>query len=273
MPRSVIGRMMGSADAASGWDLLAPADILARPAGDLRPAVAEHVVAMAETICAIGLLHPVVVDRERRLLAGRHRVEAFRVLGLPPAHRRAAVLHLAGLDPALSDDELPARGGELLARLDALDLDRFRRLHPDGRVPVRIRSDLDAGQQPDAARQAEIAENDVRRDFTRPEILALTQQLRAAGYDDRPGRPKAGTKALVPTLVGIVGKSRRTIMRVLAEARSESDTGPVVAADPDLSRRRALRRSLGRHLDGEPDEELRRLLIAARQRVDVLLGA
>ena len=276
MPRSrVIGRMMGSANAASGWDLLTADDIRQRPGGDLRPAVAEHVLAMAETICAIGLLHPVVVDRERRLLAGLHRVAAFRLLGLPSTEARIAhVLDLAGLEPDQAPDALPPRGQDLVARVQALDLDRFRQLHPEGRIPTRIRSDLDAETQPDAARQAEVAENDVRRDFTRQEIQAYARQLRAAGYDDRPGRPKTGTRALVPALVGIVGKSRRTIMRILAEERAGEEGAP--AASPADRQRRswtALRRAVERARELEPDAELDAALAQVADLLDQRLAA
>ncbi|MDA3960443.1 MAG: hypothetical protein PF961_06610 [Planctomycetota bacterium] len=249
--RSVIGRMIGSANASSGWDMMAPADILARPAGDLRPPVAEHVVTMAETIAAIGLLHPVVVDCQRRLLAGRHRVEAFRLLAITsPDERRSLVLEQAGLDPAATS--LSPRISDLVERSNALDLEAFRAHHPDALVPVRIRTDLDAEADPAAAQKAEIAENDVRRDFTRPEILAYTDLLRAAGYDDTPGRPKAGTKALIPALVGIVGKSRRTILRVLAEQRAETPK----PADPAELARTELRAALSRFQRRCPSEAL-----------------
>lgn len=264
MRRSAIGRMMGSADAASGWDLLSPEAILERPAGDLRPVMAEHVLAMAETICAVGLLHPVVVDRERRLLAGRHRVEAFRLLALDDESQRiACALAHAGLEPAAAQGG-PQRAKDLVARTRALEVEGFRRHHPEAKVPVRIRSDLDATSMPDAARQAEVAENDVRRDFTRPEILAFTRQLRAAGYDDTPGRPKAGTKALVPALVGIVGKSRRTIMRILAEERA---AGTTPKAPERTDPWRPLRRAVARGLAQKPDPEL----ATALQRVATLL--
>lgn len=237
MARSAISRMLASADAASGWALLDPDAIPGRPAGDLRPPVPEHVVTMAETIATVGLLHPVVLDAHKRLLAGRHRIEAFRLLRIPdPEQRVAALADLAGVSGAL-----PPRLQPLAERVRALDLAAFARHHPQGTIPARIRSDLDAERDPESARKAEVAENDIRRDFTRDEILAYAAQLRAAGFDDQPGRPRKGTRALVPALVGIVGKSRRTVLRILAEqceTGSGEDAGPTRAAAIAALRRR-----------------------------------
>lgn len=239
--RNAIGRMMGCADASAGWDQIPPDAILARPAGDLRPPIPEHVISMAETIAAIGLLHPVVVDAERRLLAGRHRVEAFRLLAITDADARVrALCSLAG-HPDVDPDRVGAGLRDVCDRCRSLDIDGFARFHPDGAVPVRIRADLDAERDPDAAHKAEIAENDVRRDFTRAQILTYTEHLRAAGYHDTPGRPKAGDKALIPTLVGIVGKSRRTILRILAEERAPSA--------PPVDERARARADLNRAID------------------------
>src|SRR4051812_28973447 len=48
--------------------------------GDLRP--------LADSIRAVGLLHPVVIDRHNRLVAGRRRLEAANLAGLTsvPVH-------------------------------------------------------------------------------------------------------------------------------------------------------------------------------------------
>jgi hypothetical protein len=46
-----------------------------------RRALGDHLRALAESIEGIGLLHPVVVTPQGRLVAGRRRLEAVRLLG------------------------------------------------------------------------------------------------------------------------------------------------------------------------------------------------
>ena len=51
-----------------------------RPATDTRPVDEEHVQAIAESVRAMGLIQPIYLDREFRLIAGAHRLSAFRLL-------------------------------------------------------------------------------------------------------------------------------------------------------------------------------------------------
>jgi ParB family transcriptional regulator, chromosome partitioning protein len=79
-------------------------------------------------------------------------------------------------------------------------------------VPVRI-LDFDA----DIALRVEIAENDIRRDYTSKEVKILAQRLKAAGYINSNGCPAVGEKALSPALQVILGKSIQTIQRYSKE--------------------------------------------------------
>jgi len=138
----------------------------------------KHVVSLADSIAAIGLIHPPAVDRGDRLLAG--------------AHRFAALLWLQ--DHAL---------------------DRFLELFPDG-VPV-WRMDLNAESDMDLALAVEISENEQRRDYQPAEILKLAERLKAAGYHyaAEGGRPRSEDRPLMPALEIIVGKSVRQLRRIL----------------------------------------------------------
>jgi hypothetical protein len=54
--------------------------IKARPDGDTRHINGDHVLALADSMEALGLLEPLVVDNAGHLLAGGHRLEAVRLL-------------------------------------------------------------------------------------------------------------------------------------------------------------------------------------------------
>ena len=155
-------------------------DIKDRHGGDTRPLNDDHVQALAESIAAVGLIEPLVVDLQGHLLAG--------------GHRRAAIKYL-----------------------QANDSRAYQEQFPKGRIPVR-RLEFDAEKEPDRALGIEVTENERRRDYTATEVKQLAERLRAAGYVDRRGRPKAGELRLKPALEVIIGKSARTIQRLLYES-------------------------------------------------------
>ena len=138
----------------------------------------KHVLSLAESIAAIGLIHPPAVDRMDRLLAGAHRLAA-------------------------------------LGWLQENQLKRFLELFPDG-VPV-WRMDLNADSDVDLALAVEISENERRRDYLPAEIMKLAERLKAAGfhYAAEGGRPRSDDRPLMPALEIIVGKSVRQLRRIL----------------------------------------------------------
>ena len=169
---------------AAGSESSLPLEQIAdRPGSDTRPLNSKHVEALAESIAVLGLIEPLAVDKEGRLLAG--------------GHRKAAIALLQSTKP------------------DAF-ADRF----PGGKIPVRMMP-FDAEQQPDLALQIEIAENEQRRDYTTAEVKAIAGRLREAGYVDLKGRPKQGERPLLPALTVIIGKSRRQLNYILAETTSK----------------------------------------------------
>lgn len=177
-----------------------------RPHNDTRTPDPAAVLALAESISSLGLLEPIVVDNRGSLVAGRTRLEALRLLLPDTAEGREAMFGLLLQAAGRKPDE------QASARVRALTI------HPslrEGRVPVRV-LDFDASQDREQALSAEIAENEHRRDYTRKEIEQLASRLRSAGFVDRPGRPRKGEKALKPALGAILGKSRRTIERLLS---------------------------------------------------------
>lgn len=150
---------------------------------DTRPLRPEHVSDLAESIAALGLIEPLVVDTKGVLLAG--------------AHRLASIQALKESDP-----------------------DIFAKQFPDGLIQVHMLP-FDADKEPERALQVELAENEKRVNYTRDQIERLADRLRSLNYREIRGRPKEGEKALGPALAVAIGVSTRYVRRVLSEQRQE----------------------------------------------------
>ena len=204
---------------------------------DTRPARAEHVLALAESIAAVGLLQPPAVDKAHRLIAGLNRLTACRLLAAGAADRGAIMDTLDGA--AKMDVE------DTAARLKALpacaDLPEPLK---HGKVPVNVMTALDAARDPDAALAAEVAENTARKQYTHAEVAALVDRLRRAGYKETTGRPRKGEKALRPALGLVLGISPDTARRYLG---TRKDRQVPTFSEPELNlslRANRLRRAL-----------------------------
>lgn len=170
---------------------------------DTRPLNAKHVEVLAESIAVLGLIEPLVIDNQGRLVAGGHRL--------------AAINHLK-----------------------ETRRDKYQEKFPSELIPIR-RLPFNADDDPELALQIEVAENEQRRDYTSTEVKAIAARLRDSGYADVKGRPKKGQKALMPALSVVVGKHLRTIQRYLSdeepeEKATEKSTTRVVLLKQALSR-------------------------------------
>jgi len=206
------------------------AAIQPRPGGDSRPLNASHVLNLAESIAAVGLVEPPTVDLEGCLLAGAHRVAALRMLA--QADREASMemwLALAGFDK-----------GRLTVG-QQLDVERLKQLPllESDEVPVMILP-FSAAEDPAHALAVETSENTQRKSYSKDEIKILVQRLREAGFVEREGRPRAGEKALRPALSVVIGKSANTIRRWLGVL----DDGQKTCPNGQVSKRQQLERKL-----------------------------
>lgn len=121
---------------------------------DTRPLNPKHVESLAESIAVLGLIEPLVIDNQFRLLAGGHRLAAIRLL-------------------------------------KEQQVDKYLYQFPDNRIPIRMLP-FDAESDPDLALQVEIAENEQRRDYTPNEVKVIADRLRTAGFIDVKEAPKKG---------------------------------------------------------------------------------
>jgi len=154
-------------------------DIRDRANPDSRTIDSAHVVELADSIAAIGLISPIAVDKNGCLLAG--------------LHRRAA-----------------------LALIRSSNTDAWQRHFLESRVDVKV-FDFDSAAEPSKALDIEVEENQQRKDYTPEEVRELAERLKGAGYKDYPGRPPKGVKTLTKALTELTGKSTRTVKGHLAE--------------------------------------------------------
>jgi len=68
---------------ASGNNAVMPLEAIKPRDADTRPLNPAHVEALAESIAALGLIDPLAVDKQGRLLAGGHRLAAILQLRRP----------------------------------------------------------------------------------------------------------------------------------------------------------------------------------------------
>ncbi|HPF59948.1 MAG TPA: ParB N-terminal domain-containing protein [Candidatus Competibacteraceae bacterium] len=190
--------------------------VRSRPEGDSRSLKPGHVLNLAESIAALGLVEPPTVDCAGHLLAGAHRIAALKLLALSNIEARVEQwLELC----QLSKSRLTAK--------QQLEVERLKTLSSleTEEVPVMILP-FNAAEDPARALAIETSENTQRRPYSKDEILTLVQRLRAAGFVEREGRPRAGEKALRPALSVVLGKSGNTVRRWLGVLEDAPKTCP-----------------------------------------------
>lgn len=182
MPKSPFAGVKTSAEraslnrAASSLTATLPLEKILPRTENTRPINQAHVEQLAESIAVLGLIQPIAVDINGRLLAGGHRLAAI----------------------------------EFLKKTDKETYNK----HFNKGIPTRT-YEFDAVEDEAHALAIEATENEKRRDYTPSEVRELADRLEAAGYHRAKGRAKRGQKSVGPTLAMIVGKSQRTIERYL----------------------------------------------------------
>lgn len=175
-----------------------------RPGAPTRKLKAEHVVELAMSMSAVGLVEPIAIDRANHLIAGGHRLAAARLLDLDPEEREAFLKKVCG-------------------RVGDATLIRAREIAGTGefdpcKIPVRI-FDFDAREDPQRALEAEITENTKRVDYTTKEMYSILELLIEQGYvrNKEPGRPKRGSVGAIRMLSTIVGRTPKHLTRLMNE--------------------------------------------------------
>lgn len=205
----------------TGAFLLALGNIAHRKGVSSRQLRAAHVLNLADSIAALGLLEPLVVDTRGYILAGSHRLAALEVLAVPQVmERRRYFMRACGL-PDDAQPKLEIR--DLADKAAMLDHAAFRRRYAEGKVPVHV-IEIPASEATSLPLAIEAAENAIRRQYTAEEVQALAARLKKAGYTSRNGRPKKGEKTIVTALESIIGRSPAQVRRLLRA--NEKKNGP-----------------------------------------------
>ena len=170
-------------------ELLSLKQIAPRVDGDTRPLNQQHVSDLAESIEILGLISPLTIDQEGKLLAG--------------GHRRAALDLIAEQSP-----------------------ERFAEHFSEG-IPV-YRLDLRSEEAPIEALQVEIEENTQRRNYTADEIRQAAKRLEAEGFEKLKGRPREGQRSLKQALQRIFKLSDRRIQAILNDQPDQANSPPLI---------------------------------------------
>lgn len=207
-------------------------DAVTNRSADTRPVNWEHVVSVAESVAALGLLQPPAVDREHRLVAGLHRLTACRMLASDAQARVALV-----------EEE----SAELVERVKALPaLEELPEPLLSGNIPVRVLTDLDSTKDIDRAVAAEAAENTARRQYTAKEVESIKARLIDLGYTEVRGRPRAGQKALKPALSLVLGLGMKQTARLMGADGKGGHMSTFSSKDLEISAAKSLKKAVSK---------------------------
>lgn len=218
------------------------AEILPRLGTPTRGIDPQHVVKLAASIQALGLIEPIAVDANGNLLAGAHRLAACRVLGAGEGERVAVLLEaVRDLSPGAPAIDAAKAWTELLYDLDSGPGE----LDPS-QIPVRVFA-LSSGVESERSLAIEAAENEQRKDYTRKEVRALFERLVEAGYHSGRGRPKKGAKPALPAVATVIGKSYSHTKDIIRNQGKKAGTSQYSESYDRKRMRQAIVRYLDRH--------------------------
>jgi hypothetical protein len=184
------------------------ADIQLRPNGNRRPLDLKEMLDRAESIDAVGLIEPIVVDKETRLIAGLHRYESFRILNLESHEEKLAHLEHLAMEVGMKVNQ------EMKDKLKSIGKN-FKKYHSNGVIPTYIRKDLDWSKNKKSCESVEGAENHQRHNKTDlSPVFKTIENLKGRGYEVvGRGKPKKGQKSLSQGLVQAYGCTDRQALR------------------------------------------------------------
>lgn len=170
-----------------------------------------HVIQLAESIANVGLIEPIVIDNQNRLLAGGHRLKACQLLDIKQRKKIEEEL----MHSVLKSKNKEEKENEILSVIKRLP--RKSKLNLE-EIPVRV-YDFDSKKDQNQALEIETSENTQRKDYTPKEVRNLYSRLLEVGYEDVSGRPKKGQKPVKPALALLMGTSIRTVQRRLEKPK------------------------------------------------------
>ncbi len=190
-----------------------------------RPTIKAKVAAMARSIEAVDLLHPIGLSKDKRLIYGRHRIEAFKLLGrdcIP------AMIHdLGELQAELAEIDENLLRNELTAIQEAKALKRrkeiYLELHPEtghGRKASKPPKGDKEGNLPsfgeDTARKTGKSRTTVQR------AVKLAKDITDAAAIQLDGTKVADNKAELKRLSALNEDDQITVATAIRKKRAQS---------------------------------------------------
>lgn len=205
---------------------------------DLRvPSLPFVVGELAPSILACGQIETIAVDQNFALIAGGNRRFAFQLCAVEPKNR------VEWLVRKLEAGEVSCPSKQIDHWINLAQLLEHREMDVLVRV-FQITDDVDLRIA------IEIAENDVRRDFSYDEVIGVKEALERRGYSfgGKGGRSMSGTVSGMTLMSTALRKSQRHLRRIINQGQ---------AAKPEVSREERLLKVLKIFLREEQNERLR----------------
>jgi ParB family chromosome partitioning protein len=227
-----------------------PEKIKSRAHGNTRDLDLLHVIDLAESIEALGILQPIAIDKDEHLVAGEHRLIACRLLSYDDISARSAYWEEVSQSSKKAFSSQKKQEDAKL-RVASLNHEKFKLKYKDLEIPVVVLP-FNSKIKKEQALLAETAENEKRQNYTKEEILNLAEKLRESGYIERAGRPKQGEKSLKTALSVISGKSWRQICR---DMKSGETMTRVIVSEKNRELEK-ISKMLLKYSTNHPDDEL-----------------
>lgn len=205
---------------------------------DLRvPSLPFVVGELAPSILACGQIGTIAVDQNFALIAGGNRRFAFQLCAVEPQSRAEWIIN------KLDAGEVSCPGKQVEHWINQAQLLE----HKEMDVLVRIFNITD---DVDLRIAIEIAENDVRRDFSYDEVVAVKEAIEKRGFTfgGKGGRNLTGSPTGLSLMATALRKSQRHIRRIINQGQ---------APKPESSREERLLKVLKTYLREEQNERLR----------------
>ena len=196
----------------------------------------DKVKALADSIREIGLQHPIGVTKGFRLIHGRNRLEAYRMLGRP---KIPAVVHdlddlhaeLAEIDENIARSPLTAMEQiKALARRKEI----YEALHPDTKTGSKTAS-VDGGKKARSPATASFAEDTAEKTGTSPRTVQRDVAIGQAIPDEIAelikDTPIADNKRELKKLARLEPEEQKVVAQMLAEGDVETVSEAITSDD------------------------------------------
>lgn len=195
---------------------------------------------LADSILEVGLLQPIGVTREHELVYGRHRMEAYRLLGHSEIPATIVELDDMKSEIAMIDENIlrvnltEAQYGKALKRRKEL----YEALHPEtkrGTAGAAVSNKTRHGKDATSDKMSFAADTATKTGTSRRTVersVALAEKLDDQAVDTLGEHPAANSKTELQKLAELPPSEQRTVASKLASGEAESVSHAVTGKPP-----------------------------------------